>query len=194
MGQTVMEMINLAVSMVFEGDAATLDAISEMETQVDAMEQEMIKRVILTIGLENPVAHDLFLVTTALSVVGELEKVGDEAFKLGLRISKLRGDFPYEMREMLQEMTKQVQNNMAQALRLFGNYSAEGVELVRQQEEAVDRNYKTSRNLILVKMKEHPDELRQYLRCVEVFHALEHVSDHVSDIAKSLRAANARIE
>lgn len=193
MGQRVLEMIELAVKVAVEDDPSLLDRVLEMEKETDRMEHDIMQRVIRTQALEGPVAHDALLLTAALGVVSELEKMGDEATKLAVRVRKLEGEFPFEMTEALQDMSQKAMGSIRASLRIFTNYDDEIAAQIIATDDAVDQAYKTSRGLLLARIKADPDKARQYLRCAEVFHALEHVSDHAVDLAKRLRTCNEHI-
>jgi len=188
MGHIVLEMISLGVKIAVDDEPNLLDQIYAHELEVDALDKSLSERAIVTIGFENPVAGDLLLLSATLAMVAELEKVGDEATKMATRICKLRGEFPYEMRDHLQDMARQAQANLRDGLRLYSQYSREAADGIVARDDVVDRSYKTCRGLILRMMEEEGSaNLRQLLRCIEVFHALEHISDHASNIAKRLR-------
>lgn len=187
MGTSVLEMVDLATRAALEDEPVSATAVVEREKQIDQMSSSFIERVIVLLAMQAPVAHDLLMLTSAFVMVNELEKIGDEATKLATRVQKLRGTFPYELRELLVETSKLAQSNLRDALRLFSQYESQAAERLILQDDAVDKLYKNSRTRILEMMRERPDELRQLLRCTEVFHALEHVSDHTVDMAKGLR-------
>jgi phosphate transport system protein len=187
MGSLVLEMVAVSTSIALEGDEMLVDKVLLWEKEVDQMERDIVERAIVTLGMENPVARDLLFLSATLFLVNELEKIGDEATKLAVRVQKLQGEFPYEMGELLREMSTMAQSNLRESLRLYGQYSREAAQRLVRLDDEVDRLYKTSRKLLLGMIQNDPDRSRLFLRCLEIFHALEHVSDRTSDIAKRMQ-------
>jgi phosphate transport system protein len=187
MGSLVLEMVSISAGIAVEGDDRLTSKVFEWEREVDDMERDLVERVIVTLGMEAPVAKDLLFLSATLFLVNELEKIGDEAAKLAFRVQKLHGEFPFEMIELLREMSVMAQTNLRESLRLYSQYSREAALKLVGMDDAVDRTYKTSRKMLLGMIQEDPERSRQFLRCLEIFHALEHVSDRASDIAKRMR-------
>jgi phosphate transport system protein len=187
MGSLVLEMVSVSTGIAVEGDDRLSSKVLEWEKEVDEMERDLVERVIVTLGMEAPIAGDLLFLSATLFLVNELEKIGDEAAKLAVRVQKLQGEFPFEMVDLLREISTLAQSNLRESLRLYSQYSHEAAQRLVGMDDVVDRTYKTSRNLLLGMMQENPDRSRQFLRCLEIFHALEHVSDRASDIAKRMQ-------
>jgi phosphate transport system protein len=188
LGSLVLEMVSLATAVALDGNDALVDKVLAWEKEVDVVERGIVERAIVAMGTENPGPGDLMFLSATLFLVNELEKIGDEATKLASRVQKLHGEFPYELGELLREMSIMARSNLGESLRLYSQYSPEAAEALIQMDDRVDRIYKTSRKLLLGMIQSEPDKSRQFLRCLEIFHALEHVSDRASDIAKRLQA------
>jgi phosphate transport system protein len=187
MGSLVFEMVSLATRVALEDQEGLAEKVLQWEEEVDATEQSIVERVISALAASNREAADLRFLSATLFLVNELEKIGDEAAKLTHRVVKLHGEFPYEMNGLLREMSTMAQANLRASLRLYSQYSREAALSLVAGDDAVDRTFKTSRNLLLQMMREDPERSRQFIRCIEVFHALEHVSDRAADIAKRLQ-------
>jgi phosphate transport system protein len=187
MGSLVLQMVVISTRIAIDDDDSLTAKVIEWEAEVDGVERDLVERVIVTLATESPVAGDLLLLTATLFLVNELEKIADEATKLASRVQKLHGEFPFEMKDLLQEMSKLAQGNLSDSLRLYSQYSDAAARAIIAKDDDVDRTFKTSRNLVLGMIQHDPQKTRQLLRCLEIFHALEHVSDRAADIARRLR-------
>ena len=188
MGSLVLEMVSLSTRMVLEDNEALADKVMAWEEEVDLTERNIVERVLQTLATNSSALAELPFLSATLFLVNELEKIGDEATKLTSRLQKLKGEFPYEMHELLREMSILAQANLRESLRLYSQYSHEAARGVVDRDDAVDIAFKTSRNVLLGMIQDDPVRSRQFLRCIEVFHALEHVSDRAADIAKRMEA------
>ncbi|MGV3616635.1 MAG: phosphate signaling complex PhoU family protein [Fimbriimonas sp.] len=193
MGAVAGEMVRLATHAAVKDDRSLVESVLEMDEDVDGLEAAVTDRVLLLILREAPVARDLLLLTSTLAIVGELEKVGDDACKLARRAGKLSAPFPSEMRRELLAMSRQARANLAAAVRLYVDYDPTAARAVVDADNSVDVAYREARDAIHATVKERPDDVDRLIRLSEVFHALEHVSDRSSEIAKRLRTVHERI-
>ena len=60
---------------------------------IDALQQEIEEKAILTIARRQPMAVDLREIVAALRVANDLERIGDLAKNIGKRVVALDGDF-----------------------------------------------------------------------------------------------------
>lgn len=181
------QMVEMAVQSV-TGDTARLhDEVGELEAQLDESERLCTQKIVELAVRRSPVAHDLLFLTSTLVVLGEIERAGDDAYKLSRRSSKLTVPFPQDLTELLTETDKQARQNFRTAISLVSNYDHEAAIRLIQSDQLVDDAYKASRRALLDKMVSDPDDKRQLFRMSEIFHALEHVSDHAVNIGKTLR-------
>lgn len=188
MGSIVLEMIELAVKAAVEEDHSLVERVLLLEAETDAAEASILDAILRTQVLEGPVARDALLLSSAVGLVTELEKAGDEAAKLASRIVKLGDLFPDDLLPKLEAMAAKVVGNLRDCLALFQNYDRALSDRIIALDDEVDREYKACRNEVLERMQRTPERARQWLRCTEVFHALEHISDHAVEISKRVRA------
>jgi phosphate transport system protein len=186
MGNHAGEMVRLAVRSAIDRDIVLANQVVAMDDELDRQELASTEHIVTTILRESPVARDLLFLTSMLGIVGELEKVGDDATKLARRVSKLGGEFPSELRRALSDIDRQARENLATAIRLCCEYNDEQAKALVAADDTVDMAYKDSRDAVMEMMKTNPDNLRQLVRSNDLFRALEHVSDRAVDIAKRL--------
>lgn len=187
MGHIANEMIRLAVESVVSGNVELANRVIAMDDEVDVLERETIQRTIFSLGMGAPVASDLMILAATLNVIGEVEKVADDAVKLARRATKLVGHFPAEMKLALSQMGEASGRMFGAALRLYSDYSPELAEEVIRGDKEVDTQYKSATNCVLKLIEMNPDRTEHLVRTIEAFHALEHVADRAVAIATRLR-------
>lgn len=187
MGAQAHDMVEMAVQSVFQEGSDLHEEVTALEADLDASERKATQKIVELAVTISPVAHDLLFLTSTLVILGEIERAGDDAFKLSRRSSKLTMPFPDDLKELLAETDRQSRANFRTAISLFAEYDSETAHRLIKSDQLVDNAYKASRTALLEKMVEEPEEKRQHFRVSEMFHALEHVSDHAVNIAKTLR-------
>lgn len=194
MGTLAGDMVRQATRVVLQDDRFLIEEVVKMDEEVNRLEKSIAERVLLLILCEAPVAGDLLLLTSTLAIVGELEKAGDDATKLAMRVRKLDLSFPVERRRELLDISRLAANNLAAAMRLFTVYDAQAAQELIAADDVVDEAYRVSRKALFEMVKETPENVDQLVRCSEIFHALEHVSDRAAEIAKRLRMYHERVD
>ena len=187
MGAQAHDMVEMAVQSVFQEGSNLHEEVTRLEADLDFCERKATQKIVELAVTISPVAHDLLFLTSTLVVLGEIERAGDDAFKLSRRSSKLTMPFPDDLKELLSETDRQARANFRTAISLFAEYNSETANKLIRSDQLVDNAYKASRRALLEKMVEEPDDKRQHFRVSEMFHALEHISDHSVNIAKTLR-------
>jgi phosphate transport system protein len=187
MGTQAHDMVEMAVQSIFSESSTLHEEVTLLEADLDQSERKATQKIVELAVTISPVAHDLLFLTSTLVILGEIERAGDDAYKLSRRSSKLTMPFPDDLKELLAEMDRQTRFNFRTALSLFAEYDAETADKLIRSDQLVDNAYKASRRALLEKMVEEPEEKRQHFRVSEIFHALEHISDHAVNIAKTLK-------
>lgn len=183
MGAEANDMVKLAVDAALSGDLDTAARVVAMDDTVDTFDRNISNKTVVVVMQESPVAADLRFLISTLGIVGEIEKVGDDAVKLAKRARKLSGRFPPELRVALVELSELARTSLAGSLRLFCDYSFDLAKQIIVGDENIDTAYSQARNRVFDLIKANPDNTESLVRCIEIFHALEHVADHAVAIA-----------
>ena len=169
-GAEVIDMISAAVESALKDDPGPANRVIAQDDDVDRAEREVLLTAAKLIMKEQPVAADLRRLLATLGIMGEIERVADDAVKLAL-----------------QEMAEMVKHTFAASLRLYSEFDVDLCDRILAEEHEVDGKYVENRRRIYDLIRGEPNETEQLVRVLEVFHALEHVSDHAVDIAKRLK-------
>jgi phosphate transport system protein len=99
MGSRVDEVVDAAGRALVDRDVALANRVILSDAETDSMELELDHLCLQILARRQPVASDLRLLTTALKVVVDLERVGDLGVSIATRVVELAGEpplFPYE--------------------------------------------------------------------------------------------------
>jgi phosphate transport system protein len=187
MGNLAHDMVRKASESVITGNPSAANDVIKDDDAVDAAERAITLEAIMLVMQEAPVGPDLRFLVSTLGVVGEIEEVADDAVKLARRSIKLGTNFPSSMKVQLSEISEISRRQLASAIRLYADFDPELAISIIEKDDEVDAAYSKARDALLVFFKENPDDARGLVRSIEVFHALEHVSDHAVSIAKRMQ-------
>ena len=85
MGARCERSVQLALKAFIEGSAELTAEVKLLDRHIDRDEMESDDLALRILALRQPVAHDLRLLATALKLVTDLERIGDEAVNIAER-------------------------------------------------------------------------------------------------------------
>ena len=143
--------------------------------------------VLRILALRQPVAYDLRFLTTALKLVTDLERIGDEAVNIAERAKEGHGIAKDTVGALLKRMSEQAQQMVRDALDAF----VEGEVTRAEQVLAARRRGRSSvrrgrRRDDRVMMREAPDEIPSAIRVIKVAKYIERIADHATNIAEEV--------
>jgi len=184
------DMVRLAVEATLNGDLDLANRVIDSDDRIDDYERSIFNKSVVAVLQESPVAADLRLLISTLGIVGEIEKIGDDAVKLARRATKLSGQFPAELRIALVELGEAARKLFNASVRLYTDYSVTLAEEIIDGDQSIDTAYSKARKRGFDLIQQHPESTEHLVRTIEAFHALEHVADHAVAIALRMRMLN----
>ncbi len=177
--------VTLALDAFWEGKSEVAAEVQALDAQIDADEMDIDALVLRILALRQPVAFDLRLLATALKLVTNLERVGDEALNIAERAAESHGGPVTLMRTELEAMAAATQSMLRLALRCFVDGDADGAKLVLLQDDQVDAQYNAISNNATAHMRSSGG-VPTGLRVVKVAKCLERIADHATNIAEGV--------
>ena len=89
MGGLVEDQIRHVMQALVDRDDALATEVIERDRQVNAYDVEVDAQCVELLALHQPAAGDLRFITTAMKIVTDLERIGDQAVNIGQRVIEL---------------------------------------------------------------------------------------------------------
>jgi len=184
MGSLVEKAIKESVQALVERDVTLAKSVIDGDHQVNALDIEIDEYSIRLIALRQPMAGDLRLITTAMKITTDLERMADLAVNIAQRALELNRepvlkeyiDIP-RMREIAQGMTRD-------ALDAFVNRDMKlAKDVIMRDDEIDDLKHKILSELLFM-MTENPSIICRSMRITFVAQYLERIADHATNIAE----------
>jgi phosphate transport system protein len=184
MGSLVEKAIKESVQALVERDDDLAKSVIDGDHQVNALDIEIDEVSIRLIALRQPMAGDLRLITTAMKITTDLERMGDLAVNIAQRAMELNRepilkeyiDVP-KMRQIAQRMTRD-------ALDAFVKRDMKlAKEVIMRDDEVDDLKHKILSELLFM-MTENPSIIYRSMRITFVAQYLERIADHATNIAE----------
>jgi phosphate transport system protein len=186
MGARCERSLQLALAAFWSGSEETANEVVELDRQIDDDEMKIDALVLRILALRQPVAYDLRFLTTALKLVTDLERIGDEAVNIAERAKEGSGIAKERIREILKGMSEKAQEMVREALEAFVAGDAARAEAVLQRDDDVDSAYGEVLDAMTAFMGEHSTEIAPAIRVIKVAKYIERVADHATNIAEEV--------
>jgi phosphate transport system protein len=185
MGGLVEHQLQDGIKALYSGDGRLGEEVARLDHKVNAMEvaiDEDCSRILATRG---PTASDLRLIVAIIKTITDLERIGDEAEKLGSIASRLATlDRPTDRYREIKHIGDLVADMVHGALDAFARMDTDAALAVARQDRIVDEEYEALQRQCITFMMEDPRAIRRALDILWVARALERIGDHAKNICE----------
>jgi phosphate transport system protein len=180
------EALAASVQALLERDRDKAAAVITGDTEIDALEIEIEELVIKLLATQQPMARDLRLLTAAMKISNDLERVGDHAVNIAQSAERLSATRPIAPEPELVEMARQARTMLADALEAFVRGDAQAARAICRRDDSVDALHHSVFRILLTHMMEDPHIIGAGMDLFLVSRNLERVADLATNIAEDV--------
>ncbi len=186
MGEFVIEAINRSVKALADLDAKQAKRVMDDDAQVNQQRWALEDKCVDLIARQQPVASDLREIIATLSIVRDLERIGDYAEGIG-KIVLLHGDQPLARPLIyLPEMAEKATSMLRRSLDAFVNRNADQAQQICLEDDEVDRLHDQAYHDLLKRMIDDPTLITRATYLIWATHNIERIADRATNIAESV--------
>lgn len=176
----------MAFEAFLRGAPEVAGDVEALDVQIDRDELEIHALILRILALRQPVADDLRFLATALRLITDLERIGDEAVNIGERTVRDDGNAKELVRDDLTAMSVAAIDMLHGALDAFVQWDDKGADHVLGCDDAVDQRHATILSVMTLHMSQRLVEIRAGLRVIRVAKYLERIADHATNVAEEI--------
>lgn len=185
MGQLICKQIMDSVEALMTKDVDLAKSVIKGDLEINDLEKRIEEYALKIILREQPVASDLRLVSSALKMITDMERIGDQAADIAdLTIFLVKADFHRRDLGSIQAMAKECVNMVNLSVSAFVTGDLSLIEDVAKSEEKVDGYFMQVRDELIKDIREQtvdPAVLIDFLMIAKYF---ERIGDHAENIAE----------
>lgn len=185
MGRLVSTALTNSVRALLNNDRELAQQVIKGDDNIDLMQIMIEDKCILLIALQQPLAKDLRVLTTALKIVTDLERIGDYAENIArLSVKKIKDYNIAAKYAAFEDMAKEVAYMLESSLHAYVNVDIKKAEEVHQHDDVVDAYCKALHSDILKQIQENVEDVDLLTGILAILHYLERAGDHVTNISE----------
>ena len=154
------------------------NAIDQFEIEIDEMAINLLTRA--------PLASNLRLVTVAMKISQNLERIGDEATKIAKRARDLSQEPPVKINLELPRMAGMALSMVKDSLDSFVHRDSTAARAIIPRDKEVDALNKQIHQQLAQHMMQQPDTIARCLHWIVASKSLERIADHAKNIAEEV--------
>jgi phosphate transport system protein len=177
--------VTTAMRALIERDDSLAQRVEDDDTILDQFEIEIDDTAIHLLA-KAPLATDLRLITVAMKISQNLERVGDEAVTIARRAIDLNTEPQLKPYVDLPRMATMSLDMLREALSAFVNREPERARAVVPRDSDVDDLNRQLHRELSSYMVERPPTITRCLRLMVISKAIERIADHATNIAEEV--------
>jgi len=154
------------------------DIIDTFEIEIDEMAIQLLTKA--------PLATNLRLVTVAMKVSQNLERIGDEATKIAKRARDLSQEPPVKITLDLPRLARMALSMVKDALDAFVQRDSTAARAIIPRDKEVDALNREMHTALAQHMMENRDAIGRCLHWIVAAKSLERIADHAKNIAEEV--------
>src|SRR5438477_6039610 len=184
MGGLVEDQIRRVMRALVERDDEQAKEVIARDREVNAYENEIDEKCVELLALHQPAAGDLRFLTTAMKIVTDLERIGDQAVNIAQRSLELNNEPQLKPYIDLPVMAERAQRMVKESLDAFVARDTALARQVCSEDAAVDALKEQIFRELLTLMMADPRTIPRAIPLILISRFLERVADHATIIAE----------
>ena len=183
MGAMCEDAIGKVSKSLCTGDMQLAEEVKRNGGAIDQMERDIEGRCIRLLLHQQPVARDLRLISAALKMITDMERIGDQAEDIAEIISYI-GDRTIEKDSFIGIMADETIKMVTGSVDAFVKKDVDLAELVIKQDDIVDDCFSRIKKEITELIATNPDEGELALDLLMIAKYFERIGDHATNVAE----------
>jgi phosphate transport system protein len=174
-------MVRAVVDALLSGDVSAAARIQGEDNELDEMEVHIDQLCVHLMARRAPVGADLRMVTSALKLVTDIERIGDLAVNIAKRLPQVGG---VAIPEEVTQLASTALGELALAFRCLRERDAVTARSLRDEDKSTDACNRAAFDRLIRLGTEQPQAFAGILSVTNVCRHLERIGDHAVNISE----------
>jgi phosphate transport system protein len=184
MGQLIERAIEKTLEAFETQNEALANEIIQGDRNINDIEKTIESRCLSLILKQQPVARDLRIVTTALKVVTDMERIGDHAADIAELIIREKREHVYNLVKHIPEMGVVAKTMVHDAVQAFTTINIEEAKEIIQRDDVVDDLFDQVKEEVANLLRSSNEQVDQCVDILMIAKYFERIGDHAVNICE----------
>ena len=183
MGALCEDALTYAIRALFDRESDMAERAEEAEKQIDQMEREIESICMRLLLQQQPVARDLRVISSALKMIGDMDRIGDQAADIAEIVKYLKEDEVPNLGH-LREMSDFAAGMVTASINSFVRQDLDLARKVILDDDVVDGYFEKVKEALIGLIAEGDRDGAFLLDVLMIAKYIERVGDHATNIAE----------
>lgn len=183
MGSLCEEAITTAVSALTRSDEKIIEKAASIEFEIDQQERKIESLCMKLILQQQPVARDLRIISSALKMISDMERIGDQALDIA-QMNKFLTGRTNKGADDLQKMAAETSKMVTDSIDSFVRSDLALAQKVISDDDVIDTWFNKIKQELIVLIADDNTQGEYYIDLMMVAKYLERIGDHATNIAE----------
>ena len=183
MGAMCEEAIGLTAGALVRSEAVQRRPIDQLEQRIDQKERDIESLCMKLLLQQQPVAKDLRVISSALKMISDMERIGDQAADIA-EILQYITDFEAESKSHMADMASAAGRMVTDAVAAFVSRDVRKARAVMAYDDHVDALFGQVKRELTAIIGENPQNGEICLDLLMIAKYFERIGDHAVNIAE----------
>ncbi|MEI3019341.1 phosphate signaling complex protein PhoU [Ruminococcus sp.] len=183
MGALCEDAISAAIQSLLEDDRTIAKKVADTELEIDQMERDIERQCMRLLLMQQPVATDLRVVSSALRMIADLERIGDQAFDIA-DITKSGSFQGFSGKVHIKEMAKAAIHMVTDSVDSYVKQDVQLAKRVTEEDDVVDELFLKVRRELAELIHTDQNASEQALDLLMIAKYLERIGDHAVNVSE----------
>ena len=184
MGALCEEVIALSAQALTEGNAELAARVAPLDQEIDRKEREIESLCLKLLLQQQPVARDLRQISSALKMISDMERIGDQAEDIAEITKSIKKPKEEICGDHISDMTKTAISMVTESVDSFVKKDLEIARAVIKKDDIVDQLFLEIKDDIISAVREDKTPGEYFVDILMIAKYLERISDHAVNVAE----------
>ncbi len=183
MGKLCEQAIAAAIKLTMGNNHEELrQEVMETDAEIDRKEREIEGICMKLLLRQQPVAKDLRVISSALKMISDMERIGDQASDI-VELARYIKNSNVKYKIHLNDMANEVIHMVTQSIDSFVNKDLEMAKSVIVYDDVVDNYFDEIKKELISLIANEKEDGEEYIDILMIAKYLERIGDHATNIA-----------
>ena len=183
MGALCEEVISGAAKALLDGDSGLRETVLAAERDINQKERDIESLCMKLLLQQQPVARDLRLISAALKMITDMERIGDQAEDIAEIVRTVQGHGPETM-DIVRKMATATIQMVTESIEAFVKHDIMLAKKVVSDDDTVDACFDQVKSALITRIAADPTDGEYAVDLLMIAKYFERIGDHATNIAE----------